>query len=91
MLCRCREAAAGVEAAGRARERTVGEGAVAAKGLRALASDAARNTGPECRVARSPDNPLEAEPVVWKRGWMDVACLASIVPSLMIRTLTVRR
>src|SRR3546814_14161652 len=70
---RCGEAAAGVEAAERAGERAVGEGAVAAEDLRALASDAARDTWSECGVAGRPDHPGEAEAVGRKRGRMNIA------------------
>src|SRR3546814_12493503 len=40
--------------------------------LRALASDAARDTWSECGVAGRPDHPGEAEAVVRKRGRMNI-------------------
>src|SRR3546814_1527802 len=69
---RCGEAAAGVEAAERAGERAVGEGAVAAEDLRALASDAARDTWSECGVAGRPDQPGEAEAVGRNSGRLNI-------------------
>src|SRR5690606_36494089 len=67
-----REAAARVEAAEGAPERTAGVGAGAGKDLSAVTPDAPRDTGPECGIAGRLDGPGKAESIRRKPGGTDV-------------------